>query len=297
MDIAKIIELVEKNLYEEKKFEIEIRNNLIGILSTVQNDEFIKVAKLSVLKCAAILRIFNYYLPLLNQTDGDVCNALRICWKVYFNELTLKNYPIIAEKFLHNLFHNFAIKIQDLDLEMVEFYTKVDLLYDKRDFSPAKAILCYYAYKTRNYKIAELVLNEFAIILQSEQYNQHYDFCMMNYYKGIIFLSQENFNSAALCFILCMSSKSQMSIQDYTYHQLEALRRLVLLINLVSSDIKKDLLNTLNLHDVSLLIKPNEHYLMMKVISTNPKSTYDDFLKIENDYAAGFHTDKTFVSN
>lgn len=295
MDLAKILEVVEKNLYDDSKYESFLKNNFSSFINFFQKDEVIKAYKNENQKCAAILQILNFYFPLLNQTDGDFYICMKTCWSIYYSENTFKNYPIVSENYVHNLFHSFMIK-NEVDQDYIDFLKKVNQQYEKKAFCSAKAFLCYYAYKTKDFKMCESILNELAISLDSDNYNKHFDYVLMNYYKGIIFLSQEKYNDAAICFMLCLHSRSNHMRSEYTYHQLESVRRLTLLISLVTGDLRKDVLQCLSINDATLLIKPMEPYLIMKTLSNNSKSTYEEFMKIGKDYKKNLKEDNTYVS-
>jgi hypothetical protein len=71
-----------------------------------------------------------------------------------------------------------------------ELFSLMNRLYEEDNiFTNTKAYLIYFAYHIKNYEgDAGKILNTFFIELKSTAYKNSYDFCMMNFYKGLIFL-------------------------------------------------------------------------------------------------------------
>jgi hypothetical protein len=62
--------------------------------------------------------------------------------------------------------------------------------YPVNEFAPCKTYALYYAYQLKNYSLVEKILNNFFIYLDSNDYDNFVDFITLNYYKGLVFLSQ-----------------------------------------------------------------------------------------------------------
>lgn len=59
------------------------------------------------------------------------------------------------------------------------------------EFNNTKAYAVYYAYQNKNYLAVQKILDNFFIELKSVNYVDVLDFNILNYYKGLIFLSQK----------------------------------------------------------------------------------------------------------
>jgi hypothetical protein len=62
---------------------------------------------------------------------------------------------------------------------------------NSKEFDNSKAYTLYYAYQLRNYKDVKSLLDNFFIELKSKKYLDYIDFVIFNYYKGMVFLSQQ----------------------------------------------------------------------------------------------------------
>lgn len=71
----------------------------------------------------------------------------------------------------------------------LEFFSGVASLVDANVFSNTKAYAIYFAYQLKSYENVKHIRDTFFIELRSDGYKDAYDFTMMNFYKGLIYLA------------------------------------------------------------------------------------------------------------
>ena len=310
--ITEIIELISKNLITQNENKNNNNNNketyekyltpknfenLIKLLSDTSN--IIKY-KENVPKSAAILVIINYYLSNSTQIDidGQFSNTARLCWNNFYYKDVATTFREISEIFLDNLFHFLFLKISELKFEAIELYQKSNNYYNELNtFNVAKAYLTYYAYQTKDFGLCADILKNYYICLESNLYQMHFSFSLMNYYKGIIFLAQEKFNEASVSFILSLSIFNENSTQfNYTHHQVESVKRLMFLYALFNSNYKKEISNIIGQHELLFNIKPLQNYNNLRQLIFNNNKSYEDYKKALSSNSDFLKKEKTLVS-
>ncbi len=115
---------------------------------------------------STILPIASFYLlsPSAKNHRNDVAKITNILFKI-LNKLNKYSYAC-------NLFLNLNKSVEE------------------NIFVNTKAYVVYYAYQNRNYTQISELLNNFNIELVSSHYNDHVDYCMFQFYRGLIALSQ-----------------------------------------------------------------------------------------------------------
>ena len=75
-------------------------------------------------------------------------------------------------------------------LYAINLFNNLNKSSDPNIFTNTMAYSVYYAYQYKNYNQVSELLNNFKIELMSSNYNDHIDYCMFQFYRGLIALSQ-----------------------------------------------------------------------------------------------------------
>ena len=134
---------------------------------------------------AAVLLIKKLIMNLQNEDNSDL--FLNLCRLYLYQHSNID--PILTSSVFRSLFkhlNNFK-KYQ----EGYVFFSRVSEILNKNIFFNAQAYTVYFAYQLKQYDLIENTLNTLLIQFQSESYGSAYDFCMLNFYKGLILLSMK----------------------------------------------------------------------------------------------------------
>ena len=154
-------------------------------------------------------------------------------------------------------------------------FSTINKMFDNNVFINTKAYCVYYSYQTKNYSEIGDLLSYNSVEVLSSRYHDHVDFCMFQFFRGLIALSErvnltcfnsQNFFNASINFLCALKVKFGGNL--YNTFQLESIRRLILLSNIVDSVLKKAINETISNFKILLFVKPI--------------SIYEDFNKLLN---------------
>lgn len=275
----------------------ELKNNSNSIFAFICQQETINELVNDDTKALCVISLMSFYLPML-RINGETTNILRVVWRNYITNQVIIKYRADLENFINKLFNFVFIKYAELTEEAITLFTRIESLYKNNSFTYTKAFLCYYAYRTKNYSICQDFLNKFLIRIGTSDYTDHYNFALMNYFKGIIFLSKEQFNEAAIFFCISLTSRpfSKGSDEVYTYHQIESIKRICFLVNLVSTEYQHYISSVFGMHQEILNCKALDGYNDLRKITGNNKATYSDYLRLLKDFKNQMEAEKVLVS-
>lgn len=297
MNEFQLFEQLSKNIYDIPKQEKLVVANLEGLVSLFLDDRFIQSCNTTKTGPATVLMIMCISLERFDFKVQQIANAtMKISYSYYTSEV-VANYSDIAETFLNMLFHNFLIKNARYGKEAINLLLLSNSFYFENKFNVAKAYLCYYAYNLREYNLSKSITDVLVIQLASNKYIDHFDYCLMNYYKGLIYIANEKINEAAISFILALSIyPSGMTQTTYNIIQIECSKRLVIIYPVISSDLQKQVISCLDNNEVLFALKNMESYSNIKTVTFNSKSSYEDYMKCLNQFKTVLSADKVLVS-
>jgi hypothetical protein len=297
MNEHQLFEQLSKNIYEIPKQEKQILSNLNSLLNMFLNQEFANNTKHTSTGSATVMMILYITLDKFDFKDQNLAKAVLKITELYYTKEAVANYLDVTETFLNQIFHSFLIKNPKYLQEAFNLLVFSNSLFSENKFNVAKAYLCVYAYLFRDYSLAKSVTDVLVIQLSSDKYIEHFDYCLMNFYKGLIYLSLEKINDAAVVFLLSLSIyPSNLTHQTYNINQLESVKRLILIYPVVSADLQKLISTSLENNDALLCIKPMENYANIKNVTFNLKSSYEDYMKILSQFKQLLESDKLIVS-
>jgi hypothetical protein len=206
----------------------------------------------------------------------------------YINSNTVEYHEIVGN-IVSNFFSIF-VKTNQNEQGLTLFH-QIQRSFDANVFDSSKAYSVYFAYQLRDYSSVEHLLNRFFIEFTSDSYQRSYDFCMFNYYKGLIFLSQEELYKASACFLACFKVTAQSNV--YNHFHVDAIKRLYLLSHIVEPIYKNAITSLINQHKKLVTIKPVEPYAEFSSFIKTKQTSYKELDKIVKDNIAKFKSDKT----
>lgn len=106
----------------------------------------------------------------------------------YVNYLTNDNFKLISVTY-RELFY--LLNKFNMNEHGYHFFSRVSDSLNINKFYNTKSYAVYFAYQLKQYDLIENIKNTFFIQFQSVLYGEAYDFSMMNFYKGLIFLSNK----------------------------------------------------------------------------------------------------------
>jgi len=115
---------------------------------------------------------------------------------------------------------------------------------------------------------------------------------MLNFFKGIIFLSQQKFYEASIAFLI--NFKVNVNNNVYNSFQLESFKRLSLLANIIDPIYRANITNVINQNKTLLYIKPSEIYHDFSKIFNNKSNGFKDVEKFVKENMNKFKIDKTY---
>ncbi len=137
-------------------------------------------------KIQVALFLLRHYMR--NQLREENCELFMQLVDTYVNYQNNQNFKLISLVY-KELFY-FLNKFNRNEQGYL-FFTRVSQNLDKNKFYNTKSFAVYFAYQIKQYDHIENILNTFFIQLQSESYGDAYDFCLLNFYKGLVFLSHK----------------------------------------------------------------------------------------------------------
>jgi len=134
-------------------------------------------------KHAALFLINHFMINLQNEQN---CELFIQLVDNYANYQTIKIYNINAS--IYNELFKILNKFNRNEQGYI-FFSRISQNVDNTKFYTTKSFAIYFAYQLKQYDQVQNILNSFFIQLQSDTYSDAYNFCMMNFYRGLIFLS------------------------------------------------------------------------------------------------------------
>lgn len=252
--------------------------------SLIKSKQFINKAKNSIALKITIIHVVDYLIDSLQNKDKRFIEIIEVIKTHYFTKDVVTCYTKHTENFLHKLFHSLFIANMQLSELAIDIFKLSDSYFKPNEFNVSKAFLCYFAYNLNDYSIVKDILYRKFIVLSKIVYDFHFDFQLMNYYKGIILISKEEFSEAALCFISGLNSSKQREISELSHTisfcQLQSVKRLVLLYPLVSTEIQSQVNKKLNNYDIHFSTLNLNFYVNLKGLNNNVNSDFPSYLKL-----------------
>lgn len=297
MNEFQLFEQLSKSIYDIPKQEKLVTANLEGLINLFLDDRFMQACHSTKTGPATVLMIMNISINKFDFKNQQLANMTMKISINYYTPEVVANYSDIAETFLNTLFHVFLIKNIKYAKEAFGLLTFSNSLHFENKFNVAKAYLCYYAYIFRDYNLAKSITDVLVIQLTSNKYIDHFDYSLMNYYKGLIYIANEKLNEAAISFVLALSIyPSGLTQYTYNINQIECIKRLVILYPVISTELQKQVINCIDNNEVLFAIKNMEVYTVIKGVLFNSKSTYEDYMKCLSQCKSALSADKVLVS-
>jgi hypothetical protein len=126
---------------------------------------------------------------MVNHNKDELIPLYSEIISLYTNDATIssdKDGYVIA---MHRCFNSMICKMNDPTIPL-NIFSQLATSYPENEFATCKAYAIYNAYQIKNYSKVEAILGNFYIYLNSKDYSDYVDFITMNYFKGLIFLSQ-----------------------------------------------------------------------------------------------------------
>jgi hypothetical protein len=135
-------------------------------------------------KIQAALFLLNHFMRGLQREEN--CELFIQLVDNYANYKTNQSYNLTAS--IYNELFEILNKFNRNEQGYL-FFSRISQNLDNTKFYNTKSFAIYFAYQLKQYDLIQNILNSFFIQLQSESYSDAYNFCMLNFYKGLIFLS------------------------------------------------------------------------------------------------------------
>lgn len=234
-----------------------------------------------------VLNLILFYQEILNKEEHIEIFINLI--NTYLNTIECTRYHLsnLIFRYLFDLLINY--NRNELGLEI---FTSLSNHYEINLFNNSKAYAIYFSYQLKTYDRVEKILDNFFIEFKSNDYSEAKDFSLINFYKGLIFLSKKEFVKASMSFMSCM--KVIPSNNVLTYFHVESLKRLILLGPLLDSNYTNQIFSLTNHFKRWYTIKPTESYGDIHKILSNKNSSIKDLEKFINEHQSKFKADKIY---
>lgn len=134
----------------------------------------------------ALLILFNILKNFKGDENLEILARIILTYSTRTNISTTFYYNSNILREIFNIYNRI-----NKNLEGFENFLTIANQFDERLFHPSKAYAVYFAYQLKSYDRINQILNSYYIYTKSEGYNDSLDFCMFNFYKGLIFLSKQ----------------------------------------------------------------------------------------------------------
>jgi hypothetical protein len=135
-----------------------------------------------------VLKILFFYLENLKFDEETLDSNILPLVSLYLLSPSAKNHRNEVAKITNVLF-KILNKLNKYSYAC-NLFLNLNKSVEDNIFINTKAYVVYYSYQTRNYTQISDLLNNFNIELVSSHYNDHVDYCMFQFYRGLIALSQ-----------------------------------------------------------------------------------------------------------
>lgn len=113
----------------------------------------------------------------------------------YLNTNVIEKHSHIVRTYMRTCFYTVLLKSQsnkkDIETSRKIVYLFNSVQNNSNTFWPNQAYSVYFAYLDKDYSNVQTILKNLLIQLKEYQYKEVYDFTMLNFYRGLIFLSEE----------------------------------------------------------------------------------------------------------
>lgn len=302
-----LFELSETNidLREDKEFFRIIKNNTSKILMfLMENNQWKQIFENSLqiqkttIKLIAVF--FDSYYDI--SLDKDSVNYLVSAYRKYIdNNILLVKFPIETCMLLSSMFNFLVLKsngetiFKNILENVLSVYSSEGIL-NQETFLPIYTFDLYLAYQSNDQLVISKYMTKSYIIEKNNVDSEIIEnYIIFTYYKGLIYLSRMDYNNAILTFLQTIKNY-YINQNFYHFLQIEAIKRLSILIGLCDENLSNILNNCLKQHSVLFKAKDMSIYENIKELIIKKEVSNEEFLKIliANKYI--LKSDKTLVS-
>ena len=262
--------------------EAHLRKYSKTIISAFFDKNFIRSIQSDVVLSLTSLDIFAFLIGSF-EIDQQLTELYVNVTNAFLTEEAYKINRDVCENFLIKLWGDFLIKFRNFHSYAFNLAKRIDSYNDKNSFSAAKTIISYLCYLNKDFN--NELLDCFLVVIRTSEYEQQRAYVTFNFYKGMCFIAKQSFNEAAICFLLTLKvqGSSRMSETVFTHHQIESIKRLIMIYVLCNSEVQKMILAQAKQVEVLFGTKDFEPFSRIRKVLFNLKSGYIDLMKLLKD--------------
>lgn len=271
------IEIIVKNKFDIENASQYLSDNTIEFINAASSEQLHSIiSEIDRKSVAALVMIMEFYIPFF-KPDAEL-------FKVYLNFLKKVCQPDLYrllfgffENLISSSFHSIWIKFPERYRQVAETLKAIMLDFDAETFSVCQGILTFLSYKLEKPELIATFKSSYKVKIQSKDYNTFYNYVLMNYYRGVIFIAEKNFESAAISFLLAVKTEVSAFSSVFTLHQLEAYKRLTILAGIVSNDMSSIIRNAIISNETPFMLPTLTIYAQLKNIHIEKIANLDAY--------------------
>lgn len=184
---SEIFNYIVDNFFEFEMLKKEIYTNPYLLINFFLCEENSREILTNLKKSYVTLEIINLYVNKGILKQDNLEHLMNLSY-VYITPQAYEDYYNLTSNILRQIF-NFINNSDRYEMGY-NFFNTFSNLNESNKFTNAKAYALYFAYQDKSFYAIKDILNAYHIEFRSRNYDESYDFCMMNFYKGLIHLSQ-----------------------------------------------------------------------------------------------------------
>lgn len=302
-----LFELSEINIdiRENKEVFNLIKNNTSKILAfLMENNQWKQIFENSLQiqkNTIKLIAVFfdSYYDKSLNK---DSVNYLVSAYTKYIdNNILLAKFPIETCMLLSSMFNFLVLRsngesiFKNILNNVLSVYSSEGIL-NQDTFLPIYAFDLYLAYQSKDQSVISKYMTKSYIIEKNNVDSEIIEnYIIFTYYKGLIYLSRMDYNNAILTFLQTIKNY-YLNQNLYHFLQIEAFKRLSILIGLCDENLSNILNNCLKQHSVLFKTKDMSIYDNIKELIIKKEVSNEEFFNVLNINKYKLKSDKTLVS-
>lgn len=184
MDCDHFFEVIKDNMKEFDSFKNEVVKHAVQIIAYMSTPEKAQGLLSDGKKTNAALILLSFYLK--NYAKEQNFNVFVDLCYIYISPETVHKQYLVSQ-IMREMFD--ILNRTNLHQVALDLFSRVASFHDQNVFTNSKAYAVYAAYQLKVYDSVQKIIDTFFIDIKNEYYKECFDFCMLNFYKGLIFLA------------------------------------------------------------------------------------------------------------